>query len=199
MKKLSLTSMLILLFPLSKAQFSFGGGLSVVYDPSNYQVALQELTNSVTQISQMTEQIDWAIQTKNQMTEIWDLQDQIRQDLLQLQGMANMRWNDMQDLLEQSMLLGSDPSSFFDYPLPYLNQYDRLINKAADLTDTREFYRFFYETQSAYDPAQDLEAWELAGHEQALKQYSADMFSQQEKIRLAQSYRMLAEDMAIKV
>lgn len=200
MKKIALFTLLISIFSIGKAQFGFfgGGGLSVVYDPSNYGVALQQLTNSVTQISQMTEQIDWAIQTKNQMTEIWSLQDKIQRDLQQLKGMADMKWNDMQDLLEQSMLLSSDPSSYFDRPLPYLDRYDQLINDAIDLSETKEFFDFFYGRQTAYDPPLNLKEWEEKGHEQAIKQYSADMLTQQEKIRLGQSYRMLAEKMAVK-
>jgi len=201
MKKTLILLLSIGMMLSSQAQLGkiFGGGFSgIVYDPTNYGVAIKTLVETKVQIDKMIEHIDIAIKTKDQVTDIWQMQEDIRQRLYGLNGMKDLRWNDLQNLFEQAMLLGSDPRSYFRYQIPHLQTFSDLINQVGDPESARNLYEWFYEKTTAYDPPENLGDLLKGKAAQAGKRYAAEMFAQKQKMQIAMGYMREADEQAIK-
>lgn len=184
---------------IQRAQAQFGGGFSgIVYDPTNYAAALDQISKSTIQIEQLSEQIQWMVETKDQLTDIWQMQEDIRQRLYRLNGLENLQWNEMQSLFEQAILMGSDSRNYFRYKIPHLGEFSRLLQSGGEPADARNLYEFFYEKSTAYDPAKSIT--ELLTHQatQAEKRYAAETFSQKQKMQMAMGYMKEADQQAIK-
>lgn len=198
MKRLLLLTLGIGMMLQTQAQF-FGGGFSgIVYDPTNYAVALKQLVEAKHQIDKLTEQIRWAQATKEQVTDIFSMQDQIRQELRQLQGLKDLRWNDFQQYFEKAMFLEVPPRSYFRHKLPYLDEFDKLLSQGENAVDSRSLYEFFYKENTVYDPAFNLKDHVDQAYEQQEKRYSTEMYMQNQQFHLAMSYQNLAEETALK-
>ena len=179
-----------------QAQFGFGG-LTTVYDPSNYGIAVKQLYEAREMLTKAQEQIRIANMTTDQVTNIFTMQDDIRKSLLELKGLDGLEWNNLTNLFESAMLLSSDPRTYFKHDLPYVNDVYNLLNQGDEPYDTRRMYEYYFQKGTAYDPANNI--GELRDHQldQAEKRYATEMYVQQQKLQLAMQYMQRSEELVI--
>lgn len=185
-------------FQGAKAQF-------VTYDPAQFANAIVQISKAVTHvkkavetIKQIKSHIEVAKNTKNEIMRIWALQDKVRQDLQKLKGLKNLRWNDLQNVFENAMLLVDNPAQYFRYQLPHVAQLHQKLRTGKTTQDVRDLYEYFNRFSSAYDPAIDYDEHLENEQENIEKKYAAEMMIQKRRFHLAMSYANMAEEMAEK-
>lgn len=197
MKQILITLCLIGTMSMAQAQFGFGGFSGIVYDPTNYGIAVKQLYEAQQMLTKAQEQIRLADMTTEQVTNIFSMQDEIRKNLLELKGVEGLEWNNLTKLFESAVLLSSDPRTYFRHPLPRVTEMHRLLNQGDEPDDTRRLYEYYFQKGTAYDPASNL--GELRTHqlEQAEKRYATEMYVQQQKLQMSMQYMQRSEELAI--
>lgn len=185
-------------FHNAKAQF-------VTYDPAQFANAIVQISKAVTHvkkaietIKQIKSHIEVAKNTKDEIMRIWALQDKVRADLQKLKGLKNLRWNDLQNVFENAMLLVDNPAQYFRYQLPHVAQLHQKLSNGKTSQDVRDLYEYFNRFSSAYDPAIDYGEYLGSEHENTEKKYAAELMIQKRRFHLAMSYGNMAEEMAEK-
>ena len=188
----------MLQLPSVKAQF-------ITYDPAQFGNALVQIGKAsvhiakvVETIKQIKNHIEVAKSTKDEIMRIWDLQERVRQDLQKLKGLKNLRWNDLQNVFENAMLLVDNPQHYFRYQFPHVAQLYQKLSSGKTSEDVRDLYEYFNRFNSAYDPAIDYDEHLGSKQEQVEKKYAAEMMIQKRRFHLAMSYSNMAEEMAEK-
>ena len=200
MKKILCMCTIFMAFQLQTAKAQF-----ITYDPAQFGNALVQIGKAAVHIKKVVEtikqiktHIDVAKSTKDEIMRIWALQDKVREDLRKLKGLKNLRWNDLQNVFENAMLLVDNPGQYFRYQMPHVAELHRRLSSGKTSQDVRELYEYFNRFSSAYDPAIDYGEHLEAETEHTEKKYAAEMMIQKRRFHLSMSYSNMAEEMAQK-
>ncbi|MEL7531336.1 MAG: hypothetical protein AAFN10_08520 [Bacteroidota bacterium] len=200
MKKIILLTALLSLFGLKESRAQF-----ITYDPAQFVNALVQIGKAGVHISKAIEtintikkHIETAKQTKEQLEEIWALQQKVRQDLQKLKGLKDLKWHDLQNIFEHAMFLVDDPATYMRYNLPHVSQLHQKLSTGSTAADVKDLYEYFYRYNTAYDPAIDFDEQVEQDYKQKERQYAAELLLQKRNFHLAMSYSNLAEEMAVK-
>ena len=199
-RKVLLLLPLICMLQLETAKAQF-----ITYDPAQFGNALVQIGKAAVHIKKVVEtikqiktHIDVAKSTKDEIMRIWNLQEKVRQDLQKLKGLRNLRWNDLQNVFENAMLLVDNPENYFRYRLSHVSQLYQKLSSGKTSQDVRDLYEYFNRFNTAYDPALDYDEHLQNKQEQVEKKYAAELMIQKRRFHLAMSYSNMAEEMAEK-
>ncbi len=152
---------------------------------------LQHLKQNI----KLAENVRIVRETKEISRDMYRMQEKIQQDLKKLKGLKNLKWSEMESILEAYFCLDI-PSAYSKQQHPHLlKQLLDYLNGGYCREDATQMFEFLHGKTTLSEPASTYQVFQEHKVQQLQKQYALETYQQQRKLHLALVYEGLSKEL----
>lgn len=173
----------------------------VVYDPAQFANMLksfaneiQLIVNTANTLKETKNILSTAIQTKEEIDNIYTLQYDVQDALKVAKGIADLKWSDLDFVSQKALGISLDPNVYLP-GIPETEELRKTLGMDPTSYNARQLYSLLVGLNAYSTPLESFADFDRLSKNARINQFAMAEMTGQKKLQTAMSYNQLADEM----